>query len=81
MSEMGLNQLTIKEAQDGLRGRKFSSVELVKDCLEQIKRVEGKLNAFITVCEKEALEQAKIADKTFIDSQLTTHNSQLITDN
>ena len=56
---MNLNGLTIKEAKEGLKSKKFSSVELTKSCLEQIKNYNKDLNAFITVIEKEALEQAK----------------------
>jgi len=59
---MKLNQLTIKQAQEGLRNKKFSSVELTKACLEQIKKHNPSLNAFITVCEEDALESAKKAD-------------------
>ena len=57
-----LNKLTLKEAKDGLRSKKFSSVELTKSCLEQIKNTEDKINAFVTITEKEALEQANKAD-------------------
>jgi len=60
---MSLNKLTIKEARDGLRQKKFSSLELTKACLEQIKKHNPTLNAFITVCEKEALETAKKSDE------------------
>lgn len=60
---MSLNQLTIKEAQEGLKTKKFSSVELTNACLEQIKKHNSSLNAFITVTEKEALEQAGAADE------------------
>lgn len=63
MNNKPLTELTIKEAKEGLRERKFSSVELVKECLDQIKRHDKKLNAFITVCEKEALEQARLSDE------------------
>ncbi|MDP2638214.1 MAG: Asp-tRNA(Asn)/Glu-tRNA(Gln) amidotransferase subunit GatA [Candidatus Levybacteria bacterium] len=59
---MNLNQLTIKEAKEGLRQKKFSSVELTKDCLEQIKQHNKDLNAFVTITEKEALKQAKASD-------------------
>lgn len=59
---MNLNQLTIEEAREGLKSKKFSSVELTKACLEQIKKYNPNLNAFITVCEKEALRQAQGAD-------------------
>src|ERR1035437_91668 len=58
---MKLNNLTIKKARLGLKEKQFSSVELVSECLEQIKN--KKLNAFITVCEKEALGKAKQADE------------------
>lgn len=59
---INLNQLTITEALRGLREKKFSSVELTKACLEQIAKHDSKINAFITVDEKGALEQAKRAD-------------------
>lgn len=59
---MKLNELTIKEAREGLRNKKFSSVELTKDCLKQIKKHNPDLNALITVTEREALESAKKAD-------------------
>lgn len=58
-----LNELSIKEAREGLTSRKFSSVELVSDCLKRIKELNPVLNAYLTVCDKEAIENAKIADK------------------
>lgn len=66
---MNLNQLTIKEAEEGLKQKKFSSVDLTKNCLKRIREIEPRLNAFVTVTEKEALEQAKKADE--IISNLT----------
>ncbi len=66
---MNLNQLTIKEAKEGLKSKKFSSVELTTACLEQIKKYNPTLNAFITVTEKEALEQAKTADDLALQGQ------------
>lgn len=60
---MNLNELTIEQAHDGLAAKKFTSVDLTSACLEQIKKLNKKLNAFITVTEKEALEQAKTIDK------------------
>lgn len=58
-----IHKLTIKKAKEGLRKKEFSSVELTKACLDQIKKLEGKLNAFVTISEKEALDQAKNADQ------------------
>ena len=57
-----MNNLTIKQAKEGLKKKDFSSLELTKACLNQINKIEGKLNAFVTVTEKEALEQAENAD-------------------
>lgn len=60
---MKLNELTIVEAIKGLKEKKFSAVELTQACLDRIKEVDNKIKAFITACEKEALEQAKKTDK------------------
>lgn len=59
---MKLNELTIKEAREGLKEKKFSSVELVQACVEQIKKVDSKLNSFITVCVQEAIREAQHID-------------------
>lgn len=59
---MNLNELTITQATDGLKKSQFSSEDLVKSCLTQIRKVDNRINAFITVCEKEALEEAKRID-------------------
>ena len=53
---------TILEASAALRAGKVSSVELTKQCLLNIERLEPKLNAFITVTAEHALAQAKKAD-------------------
>lgn len=63
------NNLTIKTALEGLKRKEFSSVELAKDCLEQIKKSEKKINAFVTVDEKGAIEQAKKSDELRKDNQ------------
>lgn len=72
---MNLNQLTIKEAQEGLQSKKFSSVELTKACLEKIKQIDPKINAFVTLTEEKALEQAKKADE-IIGNQLSAISRQ-----
>lgn len=60
---MQLNELTIKEARAGLDSKKFTAVELTKACLDRIKKRNKKINAFITVTDNLALEQARAADK------------------
>lgn len=60
---MDLTNLTLLEALEGLREKKFSSLELTKTCLAKVDALNGELNAFLTVCEKEALNLAKKADE------------------
>ncbi|MDP3888781.1 MAG: Asp-tRNA(Asn)/Glu-tRNA(Gln) amidotransferase subunit GatA [bacterium] len=62
---MELSKLDIKSAKEGLEKKEFSAVELVTSCLEQIKKKDPGLNAFITICEQEALKQAEGVDKQF----------------
>jgi len=58
-----LNKLTISEAHSGLREKKFSSEELAKACLNEIKVKNGDLNAFVSVTEEEAIGAAGNFDK------------------
>ncbi len=58
---MDLNWLTISEVHAGLLEKKFSSEEVMRACLDQMKATE-KLNNFITVTEDLALEQARAVD-------------------
>lgn len=59
---MKLNELTIKQANEGLKKKDFSAVDLTKSCFDQIKKADEKIQAFITLTEKEALAQAQAAD-------------------
>jgi aspartyl-tRNA(Asn)/glutamyl-tRNA(Gln) amidotransferase subunit A len=58
-----LNRLTIAEASAKLHKREISALELTRACLDRIAALEPRLNAFITVSEKEASEQAVEADR------------------
>ncbi len=60
---MNLNNLTIFQAHQGLKKKEFSSQELTRACLKEIKKKDKQINAFITVLEKQALKQAREADK------------------
>jgi len=55
--------LTIHEANQLLRNKKLSSLELTKACLERIQQVEPKLHALVTITDELALRQAKKADE------------------
>ncbi len=58
---------SLTELRKLLDDKSVSSVELTQYFLSRIKSLDKDLNSFITVAEKEALEQAKIADD-FISS-------------
>ncbi|MBU2595850.1 aspartyl/glutamyl-tRNA amidotransferase subunit A [Patescibacteria group bacterium] len=60
---MELNKLTIKEASEGLKKGEFTSVDLTKACLERIKEVDKKINAFLLVDGEGALKAAAESDK------------------
>lgn len=60
---MDLYKLTIKQAVEGLKKKEFSSEEITKSCLERIKTLEHKLNAFVTTLEEDAIKAAQRADE------------------
>jgi aspartyl-tRNA(Asn)/glutamyl-tRNA(Gln) amidotransferase subunit A len=53
---------SLLEASEQLRSRKLSPVELTRECLANIERLNPALNAFITVTADLALEQARRAE-------------------
>lgn len=60
---MSLTSLTVHAAREGLRQKKFSSVELTRAFLDRIRQHNPRLNAFITVDEAQALAMAAAADE------------------
>ncbi|NMB69865.1 Asp-tRNA(Asn)/Glu-tRNA(Gln) amidotransferase subunit GatA [candidate division WWE3 bacterium] len=58
-----INTLTILEAIEGLKTKKFSSVDLVNSCYTQIDKYDSKIKAFVTLTKESALESAKKADQ------------------
>lgn len=67
---------TIKETQDGLIKKKFSAVELVDSYLVRINKENKKLNAFLTLTEEKAYEDAKRID-SLLSNQVTKLPSNL----
>ncbi len=71
---MDLTELTIKQAHEGLKNGDFTSVDLTKAYLENIRKFDKEINAYLFVDEDGAIEQAKNADekiKSGIFSELT----------
>jgi len=60
---------TIAELARALRDGETSSVELTRHYLDRINQVNSKLNAYITVCEEQALAQAAAADLRLADGE------------
>ncbi len=60
---MSLHTLTIHELQELLEKRQVSAVELTKDVLDRIEKVEDKVKAYIRLDPEGALKQAEAADK------------------
>ncbi len=55
--------MNILEAAQALRARQVSSAELTEAAIQRIRQLNPKLNAFITVTEDHARQQAKAADE------------------
>lgn len=68
----GLLEGPIVELADLYRKKELSPVEVLGKVFERLEAVEPRLNAFIIVLEKQAIEQAKIAEKRFLKGE-TAH--------
>ena len=53
---------TISEVSQRVRRREISPVEITRECLERIERMNPVLNAFITVMGESALAEARRAE-------------------
>lgn len=66
---LDLKNLTITSTKKALKEKEFSAVELAKEYLERIKKLDPILNAFVTVTEERALTEAKKADELLENGQ------------
>ncbi len=58
-----MHNKTIAEISRDLASGEYSSTELTTDLLNRVKQLDGDINSFITVTDKQALAQAKAADE------------------
>ncbi len=63
------SNLTIEQAHKGLIKKEFSAVELTNFYLKKIKKENKKFNAFLTITEKIAMDQARKVDKKLADGE------------
>jgi aspartyl-tRNA(Asn)/glutamyl-tRNA(Gln) amidotransferase subunit A len=64
-------ELTISQAHERLKQKELSAVELTRSVLDRIHAVENRVNAYITIDEKLALDQAEIADGLIARDNMT----------
>ncbi|MGD0438330.1 MAG: amidase, partial [Bryobacteraceae bacterium] len=63
----GASPMTVREAAAALRSRRVSSVELARQCLDRIAKLNPHLNAFITVADERARAEAEQRDRELAD--------------
>ena len=61
-TRLNLTQMDLSEVSQLVRNKKVSPVQLTQECLSRIDRLNGKLNAFITVTAESALAEARAAE-------------------
>jgi len=66
-----MHRKTIAELSRQLAAREISSVELTRFFLERIERLDGTLNAFITIDAQKSLAQARAADERIANERAT----------
>lgn len=60
---MNLSDLTISQIHKSLLQKKISSTELVRCSLDKIRKLDPKIQAFLTVCEDSSIAKAKKQDE------------------
>jgi aspartyl-tRNA(Asn)/glutamyl-tRNA(Gln) amidotransferase subunit A len=58
-----LNTLTISQLRQKLAKREVSARELTQSCIDNVRKVDGEIHAFLSLDERDALVQADAADK------------------
>ena len=66
---MELTQLTIKKANEGLKNKQFSAVELTKSIFERVEKFETKIEAFLFLTKELAKKQAEKTDLLISENQ------------
>jgi aspartyl-tRNA(Asn)/glutamyl-tRNA(Gln) amidotransferase subunit A len=75
---MKINNLTIKKALKKLKQKKISATELTNSSLNRIKNYDSNVKAYLSINEKEAINQAKRADKEISNDQNVFKQKPLI---
>lgn len=60
---MDIEKITVEEIRDGIKNKKLKSEEVVKAYFNKIKERDENINSYLTLCEEEAIKEAKIIDE------------------
>lgn len=60
---MDFYHMKVKDIRDGIRDGKFTSEEVVKAYFEKIKEKDSEIEAYLTLCEEEAIKAARETDE------------------
>ena len=66
---MELTDLTITKVHEGLKKKEFSALELCRAYLDNIKKRNKEIFAFLTVTENLAVSQAKLIDEKIAEGE------------
>jgi aspartyl-tRNA(Asn)/glutamyl-tRNA(Gln) amidotransferase subunit A len=74
---MEIHQLTISQAHEGLKKKKFLALELTKAFLARIKKIDKEISAYLTVTEELALSQARRVDDLIARGQFSARKKDI----
>lgn len=60
---MDIEKMSVEALRDGIRDKVFTSEEIVKFYIEKIKKEDGNINSYLTICEEKALSDARLIDE------------------
>lgn len=60
---MDIDKLSVEALRDGIRDKVFTSEEIVEFFIKKIKKEDGNINSYLTICEERALKDARIVDE------------------
>lgn len=60
---MDIDKLSVEALRDGIRDKVFTSEEIVEFYIKKIKKEDGNINSYLTICEERALKDARIVDE------------------
>lgn len=69
---MDLTRLTVHELCEKLQNKEITIEEITKSYVERIKEKEPEVESFVTVCEEQALEQAKMIQEKVEKGEITS---------